>query len=307
MGTADKKGGLDDYDLKSILTSISASDSNALGFLEIMADEIDPEIVAAQSAGGLPVYLQAVFHGAHETARYLLEQATVDCRELRSALPTFANQMTIPFSQSLRSWLPIDGANDVCWAVLSDNPDSVSRLFQTYRELGIEAAFNDDSARLNQIVTPSEPRYTPLDIAVMSLVSRQSLALLDSRVQQANMKAAVVSMAPALSDLFELLGVQPERVTIVGPGFGTENATNGPDPGMETKIRQLLDAGARGSSTSLFPSEIESVKHPFISRAGFKSMSLSGYVQRNAWAFSDSLHHTLTGKPKPGSGRELTM
>lgn len=251
--------------INSLHHSIQQSDQNAATLLDILYGEIDLTSMAmampSDNNAALPIYLHAVYHGAAKTQMYFGQH--IDTHSLISTI--------IPDVTSQRSGLrlSLQGANDVCWAALSDHPDALATLTKTYESLEKDMGINARTARAisTQGFRDQEARnLTPLDITIQYYIAHKTVHA--AHAQDSNLPDILQLFLRNAGATKEEEEEEEERCPVL--------------QNTEKNIWDLLDKGAKGSKAAYFPTSLESLENPFVNNEGFEIMSLTEFCNANS-------------------------
>lgn len=245
--------------INSLHLSIQQSDQNAVTLIDIIKNDTDMQSLAAalpsDDNAALPVYLHAVYHGASKTQTYLQQHINA-AYIANTSPPSILSRLT-----GLQ--LALQGANDVCWAALSDHPDALSALIRTYESLEKHANINARTAQTisTQGFRDQEARnLTPLDITVQYYVAHSAAHAAQGRDSE----------LPEILQAFLRQAANTQEKTACAALQTTEK-----------NIWDLLDSGATGSNAAYFPTSPESLQNPFVNNDGFEVMSLTDFCSAN--------------------------
>lgn len=281
--------------VQSIFASITRNDTNARSLLEIIGDESDlSELVEKTSPqhGGLSAYLHAVYENAETTQAFLLGKTFG--QYARSVLPNEARHRLT--SEQTKKMLSVDGGNDVCWAILSSKPETLSTLVKTYQGLHGHLAVNEKKVSLASTEgfrNETARKLTPLDLAVQFYVA-QKIQDQCAIATQKNLAKALESQVNPIIKLLERSGLQIDAAELVIPEpYGTNPDIVTTSQQTAAKIHQLIQLGAKGSYEAYFPIDDGSIADPLNNREGFEVMSLSNFCQLNRSLFSEDLYKAI--------------
>lgn len=176
---------LDQPTINSLFESVQYSDANAALTIGLLKDEFDlsqirqsvaltPDAKAdSHFVNQLDLYLFSVFLNRNQTAAALF-----DSDHQSVSAEAASNKTILQHSQALGGRpIAVSGADDICWAVLSDDENALKDLLKVYDEKGISPAVNQRTAvpfSVTSLGNADAKKHTPLDLAVMMFVAQAS-------------------------------------------------------------------------------------------------------------------------------------
>lgn len=290
-------------DLESLLQSIRQSDTNAVLLLEMLSEAYDLKDIAqskGQSSGGLGPYLTAVLCGAEKTAGYFLKNGAAG-PQTRSDFPR--NGLAI-FSQSLKSYVFVDGANDVCWSIFSKDKDALKKLERLYRQEGLELDINSRTAvtaAAAQLSNSAAKQITPLDLAVQFYIAMKIAEQEKVRAGKVYAEKLALRAQKTINAMGDAGQAFSGSIKVM-PSPHMRHIYDLDAPKIEAKIMHLLQLGAKGSDAAYFPSAVTSLSAPIMNSDGLEIMSLKEFCENNADYLTPDLFSALTNTqqaPKP--------
>jgi len=303
---------LDQETINQLFKSIEVNDTNASVTLGIIIEDKDlsevSRIVPAiynneqiLAKDPLNIYLHSAYQGGIKTLNVLLDAgfdtSSGSHYDDNNGLALFSAQI----SKSLGSPLIIENANDVCWAVLSNNPDAFKNLVNAYEDHGLDMDINRREATpfsVAKLKNKDAQKHAPLDLAVMLYVAQR---IKDKESEHINdlktnafMENSEKTIGPVVEQ-FKNSGIDGEMLLM--PDDIHLLKLNAPD--TEENIRLLLEKGAQSSQQSYFPTSDRSLALPFLDRDEFEIMSLEDFCMENQDLFPSDLLKALTNSPDP--------
>lgn len=274
-----------DKAVQPIFQTIEESDVNASTVIEVLLeDEEFLDSVKQRKEGNEALeklYLSAVFYNRVKTQELLTHHG-------------FGGNMV---SSSGGGLISVEGANDVCWAVLSASEDALFNLQKLYKTYGMSMEFNQKQAipfSNVKLGNKNATQHSPLDLAVMLYVAQKRSDL--EKSQQAENMAGVIPDA-IRSILGDVLEDKSMTTNVMVVPSGVESMLPEAD-NVERKILLLIEMGAQGSREAYFPVADESLDDPFRNNQGFEIMSMEDFCKDNAALFSKGVMSSLTNKAK---------
>jgi len=272
-----------------------------------------------KSTSSIDLYLASIFYNFPESTKLLISEG-YDGSSVSEISGSWSNTFA-PKSIFTKEELCIIGANDLCWAVMSDNGSALKNLLTTKLELDIPFdinARNAEIACLDDMSDSNYNKYTALDLAVMKYVAIKKIEgvileafnaadnnqILDlvrnmpkDRANQLSKIASEINNKPIMS-VDKLSNIAEVFFKSGLPkNFNNNNNDFIATRMVEKNIWALLDNGAIGSDLSYFPLSEESQKNPFNCNDSFEILSLQEFCKNNSDLFSDDILNRITNGP----------
>lgn len=273
----------------SLFRCVAESDNNAVLVLDLLSSEYDPKQIGKKIetavidgetvCGNLNFYLFSVFTGALKTAEKLLQyglspnQYSDICPEIWA--PVQSQNYGISHTVML--------ANDVCWALLSDEKTALSGLLKVLEKNGNTDIFdriNERTATTRSVASMEDNSakfYKPLDIAVMYYFAQR---MAEQKPEQELFKQ-MVEVVGQVKELSEVEDINGFRISQNYYRYSADTAD---------KILELINAGATGSENAYFPVCDESIASPFYNGSKFEQMSLRDFCEMNRHLMSPAMN-----------------
>lgn len=259
------KHNLDQASIRSVFTN--ESDLNVSVVLRLLEDEgFETRNLRlhfrenGSRVSPLDLYLHAVFQNKPEITQFYIDQGY--SRDSRSTPSAYKASDDIIMSRNLGTILNVDGANDVCWAVMSNAYNARGEIMDVNARGAILRAQQD-------LKDAEAQKHMPLDIAVMMYIAQR---IRDEHREQC---AAKIKNSDPITNLIKRY--QGVAEVVVFSGFKPKAHD------MENKIHMLLASGAYGSKDAYFATSDNGLDDPINNKnAEFEKMNLAEFCGQNA-------------------------